>query len=226
MRLFVLDNGLRSRTGHHFTVALGLRLELERRGIDGRFYAHEHASSEVIDALEARRVFAFTPYDRVSRQPVWGVVEDLFVVGRAFGRACSALIDDGLCQDDIVLVPTALQNELHGCSLWLRSLPRDRRPTLVLNFMVENFLRAGTNRLGGIALLYRFAMKRLAKQVQPHKLIMTANSRGMAGRLTRLLAVQGSVRPRPTSRFSPEDQLGLQRTPRATVACRYSPGPG
>lgn len=197
MRLWVMENGLIDETGHHFNNSLGLRQACEQRGIESRFFVHRNAPPTVIEALHARAIFRHTPYEEVSQDPLAGSIESLFIQANAFAEGFDAAVAEGLGPDDLVFVPTTMQHELHGCALGLSRLPPERRPRLILNFMIENFLVPGTLDLGWHACLYRFAIRGLARVLPAKDVLLTANGRRMSEFLGAALAQPVAEYPMP-----------------------------
>lgn len=185
MRLFIIDNGLVEKTAHHYNIALGFQSEARRRGIDVRFFVNRDADQDAVSALDARPVFTFRPNRRVSQDPLSGPLEDLLHLGGRFAAECSALVEDGVTKDDVVLLPTAAQNEIHGLAHWLKGLPEAQTPVVFMNFMEQNFLDAATRQPNFVAPLYRFAAKELAA-APDKRLFFTANSGAMAKLLGKL----------------------------------------
>jgi hypothetical protein len=197
MRLWVMENGLIDETGHHFNNSLGLRQACLQRGIETRFLVHREAPPKVIEALEAQAIFRHVPYEEASRDPLAGPLESLFIQGKAFADGFDAAVGEGLGPEDLVFVPTTMQHELYGCALGLSRLAPERRPRLILNFMIENFLVPGTMDLGWHACLYRFAIRELARVAHAKNVLLTANGKRMAEFLGAALAQPVAEYPMP-----------------------------
>ncbi len=197
MRLWVMENGLIDQVGHHFNNSVGLRDECARRGLEVRFLVHRRAQPEVIRALDARPVFHFRPYDQLSTGPLAGPLRSWIIQARDFAGGFGTAISDGLAAEDLVLVPTALQSEVFGCALALRRLAPGRRPRIVLNLLMENFLARGSRRPGIVAPLYRFAARALLRGTSQDRLLFAANGREMAESFAQVLAHPVGVYPIP-----------------------------
>lgn len=199
MRIFVLDPGLIGMTGHHYNVAMGYQREAARRGIDIRFYGNRAADDAVLSALNARPVFRHGPYEVVSTDKLCGPLDDVIDVGAEFADTCGALVDDGVAADDLVVVPTTTQNEVHGCALWLQSLSSGRRPRLALSFSFENYMRPPDYREHDTrtVLAYRFAAKRLVKVAPDDRRLILAQSLVIAERLAKIMLAEVRVCPMP-----------------------------
>ncbi|MEO8132726.1 MAG: hypothetical protein ABI831_01925 [Betaproteobacteria bacterium] len=186
MRAWILDNGLLDHTGHHYGNTSGLRDECVRRGIETHVFVHRQAHPALVQLLDANPVFDFGPYDRASTDPLAGPLEDLILQGRSFAEGLAGAGNE-FGPDDLLLVPSALQNEVYGCALAFAQIPPERRPRLVLNFIVENFFALGTRRLGLIATLYRFAALQLGRVVPAERLLLAANGRELSALFTQVL---------------------------------------
>jgi hypothetical protein len=194
-RMWVLENGLVGKVGHHFNNSIGLQAACRERGIESRFIVHHRATADVIEMFGAQARFPFTPYFQASSDPLSGEIECLFIQGSGFAGVFQALAADGLGASDVVFVPTTTQVELFGCAMALNSLPKDRRPKVILNFMMENFLGPDSSRWGANAPLYRFAARFLARA--GGTCLLTANGARMARRLTELLGFDVHCYPMP-----------------------------
>jgi glycosyltransferase involved in cell wall biosynthesis len=188
MRAWVVENGLVDQTGHHFNNSIGLRDACAERGIETRFLVHRHADPAVVKALDARAIFDFGPYDLVSNDPLAGPLENLIVQGQSFAQAL-AEIAAGFVGDDLVVVPSTLQNELYGCALGFAQIPAERRPRLALTFIVDNFFAPGTRKLGFDAALYRFAARQLARVAARDRVLLGANGEESARSFAEVLAL-------------------------------------
>ena len=138
MKLWVFENGLFQKVGHHYNNSVGLHRACAQRYLTARFFVNLKAIPEVVSALEARPTFLYTPYSRVSHDPLAGLLESALTQGTSFAKGFEAALDEGLVSDDIVYVPTTTQCELYGCAVAFARMPPDRRPRLVLNFMMES----------------------------------------------------------------------------------------
>ena len=175
MRLFIVEHGLKSMVGHHYNNALAFRAEARRRGLETRIYVNKEAEERIVALLEARPAFPYTPYRSLYADPIAGPLEDFHRLGPAFARGCSALEEDGVTAEDVVLLPLAFCNEILGCSLWLKSIPEDRAPRLVLNFMTERETRGEAAVSEALTqAMYRFAANRLSEVISKDRVIFSA----------------------------------------------------
>ena len=183
MRLFVIENNLHDKLGHFFNLTLGLKLEAVRRGLAPRFYVHHDARRDVIRPLAARPVFRYRSADQPSTDPLRGPVEDLVTIGRSFARSSRRLSRDGVGGGDVVLVPTAQQNELYGTACWSSTVPAGQRPFLFFNFHWAGFLDPRTGQHNRLTPLYRFATEALVSIHGRERVVFTAPTDAMAKEL-------------------------------------------
>jgi hypothetical protein len=53
-------------------------------------------------------------------------------LGNAFGSALANHLPKEFTPEEIIYIPYARQNEAHGVALWLKTIPADKRPKIVL----------------------------------------------------------------------------------------------
>lgn len=197
MRLLLLENGLTTRVNHHTTSAFGHQAEAKRRGIDCIVYANRHASAETVAALGARATFPDSPYDRASRDPLCGTLEDALFFGRRFADACRIIDNDGVSADDILLVPTARPASMLGLGRWLATVAPERKPRLVLNLHNDDFLNRVSRQPNENALVYRYAARRMCASIPAERLLMTATNAKLATLASKILPVPVLAFPAP-----------------------------
>jgi len=137
LRLLVLENNLRERLGHFLNSTIGLTEEAKR---SGRFssthvFCNKRAKKEIIQLTGATPTF-----DDVSWKKHWrlGARQSMECYGARFSSNCQRIVNPG--PDDILMVPTALENQVYGLALLLESLPESGRPQVVLNFHMDDLL--------------------------------------------------------------------------------------
>ena len=139
MRVFILDNGLHGQIGHHFAMVAAYQRSLAARGIESRIWAHRECGQDVVDAVGARRVFRRTPYSKLSDDPLTGPIEALFKGAKFFAHDCeTAAQGETIGPDDLIFLPSALNQEIHGIDRWLTTLPSTGRPKVVVNVGFDN----------------------------------------------------------------------------------------
>jgi hypothetical protein len=183
-----MENGLADEIGHHFNNSVGIRQAFTQNGLDTRFFVHRDAKRVVLEALQARAVFRFKPYQFASQIPLAGPIGSLFIKGKAFAKGFDTAVAEGLEPQDLVFVPTATQQEIYGCAIGISRLPPERRPRLILNFIIENFLVAGKLEINWHAYLYRFAIRHLGRVTRSERVLLTTNGKRMAEWLGKVLA--------------------------------------
>jgi len=214
MRLWVAENGLRDRTGHHLNNSLGLLRACAARGLEPRFLVHRRAEREVLDAVGGKPVFAFMPYESVSTDPLAGPLESMLVQGAGFADGLGAA-GESIGADDLVVVPTATQAEVYGCAMFMNRLAPASRPRLILHFCLENFLFPRTMQLGVEASLYRFAVRELERVADFQRVLLTASGERMVETLGKVLGRPALLFPMP--KHYPFEAAAAR--PRASAPC-------
>jgi len=137
VRLLILENNLRERLGHFLNSTIGLTEEANRSGhfASTQVFCNKRANEEVI------RLTGATPtFDHVSWKKHWrlGARKSMEFYGARFSSNCKRITNLG--PDDILMVPTALENQVYGIALLLESMSEKDRPQVVLNFHMDNLL--------------------------------------------------------------------------------------
>jgi hypothetical protein len=137
LRLLILENNLRERLGHFLNSTIGLADAAIRSGHFDRtqVYCNRRANKEIIQLTGATPIF-----EHVSWKKHWrlGARESMECYGARFASDCRRIAN--LDSDDILMVPTALENQVYGIALLLESLPENGRPQVVLNFHMDDLL--------------------------------------------------------------------------------------
>jgi len=205
LRLHVLENNLSERLGHFLSVTRGLRREAEARGVGARVYANAAAPREILDLVEGMPVFEHCSWEGEDAPDALGSMERL---GADFAASCRAIEDVG--GDDLLLVPTALQDQVQGLALYLESLPPGERPRVVLNFFWSNWERRADR-----AEAIRRACARLRQAAGPGRLLLSVATDELAASLRR-------VGGEPVERLPLPANYGTER-PLGAPALRASP---
>jgi len=136
MRLIILENNLRERLGHFLNSTIGLANAARHNPhiSDVRVYCHNKASKEVLRLADAVPLFRHVSWQRKKYVTPTTSMQKM---GAVYAKNCSRLGE--IATEDIILVPTAQENQVFGLSLFLASLPELLRPQVVLNFHVDNW---------------------------------------------------------------------------------------
>ncbi len=221
MRFFFIDNGLRSKEGHHFILTVGAKETLERLGHEVRIYCNLAAPREVLERLDARPLFPHAPYDRVSRDNLADPVESMLTRGPIFAECLKKLYDDGLTASDVIWHPSFLHCELFGWSGFLRSVPKEQVPHIFLNACMDWCHDRTTGQESpGHQVAYRVAGRALACAPNgSRRLTMTCHSADYAEQLARMTSHR--VLPFPHfQRYGPRRAIsasGRRRAPGSPV---------
>ena len=136
MRLIILENNLRERLGHFLNSTIGLANAARHSGQihDVRTYCNKSATKEVCKLTSAVPQFRHLSWQRAKyRSPAASMQK----FGGIYAEECRQTGD--LAADDIIMVPTAQENQVYGLALFLATLPDENRPWIVLNFHVDNW---------------------------------------------------------------------------------------
>jgi hypothetical protein len=106
MRLLVIENGLRTANGHHFNNSQGLKQACESLGIKADFFINRRASPAIVSAIGATPCFEYSPYDRVSRDPLCGELKSFLIQSQAIADDFSTA-QGNLGAEDCLVVPSA-----------------------------------------------------------------------------------------------------------------------
>jgi glycosyltransferase involved in cell wall biosynthesis len=144
MRIFLLQHMLASYFGHWFNETTGWIAAARAAGVELKVYGSTAMTPDVLRLTGARGVYVLTD-DIVSRfglparfagKPVEHCqpLIDFMAWSETFREACVAIGEDGIGADDLLAVPFATINEVHGMALWLEHVPAARRPAVLFNF--------------------------------------------------------------------------------------------
>ncbi len=177
MILHILENNLRDFLGHFLNSTLGLKREAEARGVEVRVYTHRRARPEILRLVQGRALFDHGSWDGAAHPDAWRSMQDL---GGDFARSCRRIQDLGA--EDVILVPSASQDQIFGLALFLEGLPTERRPRVAVNFHSENWERRSDR-----AAPYKQACQRLVHALTAERFLLTATARAVADSLSELV---------------------------------------
>lgn len=221
MTLYILENNLRERLGHFLNSTQGLKREAEARGVDVQVLVNRRASPEVLALVEGRGVFTYNSWEGDRRRWLWrhgpgqtresAALRTMEILGRSFAYGCRTI--ESPSADDIILVPTASQAQVHGLAIYLESLPPDRRPVVAMNFHWSNW-EGRPDR----AAAYRQAYTRLVRAVGPGRLLLTATTAALASSLSRTVDLPVERFPLPLDYGAVKEPITDPADSRPTVA--------
>ena len=192
MRLILVAHGLIDRTGHHYMEARAFKEEAARQGLECLLLAHRDISASIREELEALPLFPHTPYKILFRPRYLGPLRDFRLYSRQMGRALTGLPPGIISSSDVLVSTLTKARDMQGLALWLTRIPREQRPFVAINFMIDDISRPGnqakkwrTNLKS--ALLYRFAFSRLRKVLGADRFLLSAGGTTFAQAMTRVL---------------------------------------
>ena len=147
-----------------------------------RIFCHRRATTEIKRTVGAIPIFRHQTW---SRKRHVSALSSMNTMGAEYAKDCQKI--DRICGSDIILVPTAQENQVLGLALYLKSLPIVDRPRVVLNFHVDN-MSTETERANATRKAFS-----LLNEVNNGRVIVTAPIAELAESLA---LVSGPVKPR------------------------------
>lgn len=213
MRFILIANGLINRSGHHYMEARSFREEAAQHGIDCLVLAHRDIAPELRGELSALPLFHHSPYAESASRRFWRQLLHFWRLGRSMAQQLLSLQTEQIAADDMVVCPLTKAAEMLGLALWLKRIPRHRRPRLALNFMIDDISRhrpsphgITTKRLP--VLCYRGAFSLLRKACAPDRLLLSAGGDAFAHVMARILKHPVQVFPLPVQHKLPPQPPG------------------
>ena len=117
-RVFVLQNGLKSRSSHYFHESQGWKAVLARLGRELVLHAHADCEEAVARGLDARRTFHLEPDCPLPGSAGCMRLQTLIEGSSMFAADCQRLDADGAGPGDLVVIPYATDVELLGLAVW------------------------------------------------------------------------------------------------------------
>jgi glycosyltransferase involved in cell wall biosynthesis len=174
MTVLLLENNLREQLGHFLNCTTGLKREAQAEGADVKVYINMRASKEVLKQTEGYPIFKHLSWDGdKARDPITSMRK----LGEEFYRQCLKI--EGIFSSDLILIGTALENQVYGIAKFMESLPPARRPKVALNFHWEN-ISENEKRIPA----YTEAFSLLKQVIDPACVIITAATAGIVEKIT------------------------------------------
>src|SRR5579872_6734832 len=134
MRLFYLDPGLHSRSGHHAVHCRLIVGEFRARGIETRVFGHVDVEARVTAELGAQPHFRHSTYVLSDGDPLCGWLS-------GFDRFARTTLEDlvrlgEIAPTDLVYLSSARAIELAAITGWMAQRTADAMPTVVVDFCV------------------------------------------------------------------------------------------
>jgi glycosyltransferase involved in cell wall biosynthesis len=132
MRFIYADPGLVNEAGHHANACRFISAELRRRGIEPEVLAFKELTAALQQSLSAQPFFRAHTYWSTDGDPICGWLSNF--------HRCSDLTMEDLLRhaplepSDMVYVNSAQPSQLMGIAQWMRRLPDERLPHVVLEF--------------------------------------------------------------------------------------------
>jgi glycosyltransferase involved in cell wall biosynthesis len=187
MRVYLLQHMLASYFGHWFNETTGWIAAARAADVELKVYGSTAMTPDVVRLTGARGVYELTN-DIVSRFGLPGrfaekpaeycqPLVDFMAWSETFREACVAIGKDGIGADDLLAVPFATINEVHGMALWLERVPAARRPAVLFNFHQPHHswhVEQDRDRAKADFMFSRYAGLRLRALLPERRIIITA----------------------------------------------------
>lgn len=194
-RVFILDPGLRKRSGHNYQMAVGVVEGMGARGVKCHVVTHREAAQDVGSTLAVEPLFSQSHYDYLSKDPYSGQFEDYLVGARKFADELKGIHRIGAHGDDLYFLPTAGPREILGLAIFLQE--QKRRPRVAALF--HRTEPPGTSVAPGslTAATHRYAAKALLAATARDRILMAATTAFLARRLAAPLGLDVVTLPAP-----------------------------
>lgn len=187
MQIYLLQHMLGSSFGHWDDETVGWLMAAREAGIGLKVFASQSIKPDMAKRLGARGVYALTReiIDRFgvpsryakTPDPHCQHLIDFMSASESFRRACRAIEAEGIGAQDLLAVPFATINHVHGVALWLESVPVARRPVVLFNFVEPHEawrIQDDRDGIKGDFALSRYAGLRLRSTQPAQRILFTA----------------------------------------------------
>jgi glycosyltransferase involved in cell wall biosynthesis len=197
MRLFVIENGLKSNGGHYLNNCLAIKNSAEKRSLSTTFLIHKQADPSIVNTFSGVPCISYSQFESVSKDPLSGNFESYLIQSSTIAKDLFQILSSEIRPCDIVFCPTASCNELGALDLLIGRIPQFRNTKFIFNFVVQNFLVPATLKANQKAGLYRLAANSLRSKLSQSQLLLTANGRDMTAALSSILNLRVFQYPIP-----------------------------
>lgn len=190
MKVICIHPRFAGLTSHHFNESHAFIQEFQRRGKEFRLLINIHASAEIVTALNARPVLD---------DPTFHMEWSFHQRSERFLAMLHAQIDSDLNANDCVLLTVSTQLEAHALTRWLQTLPREKKPWIVILIVSDRWNRSGRDEYERQIAEFRI-LKAAISSLGPedvHKLIFFTLTNLLAEELSELLGVKVHIAPIP-----------------------------
>jgi glycosyltransferase involved in cell wall biosynthesis len=155
MEVIVLDNGLIGRGSHSYHLAKEVIRSLSSRRIPYRLFGTKGVEKQIVAETGAIPHFGWSLYDHFglidilnfihryaifgAKKPTWGLatteLKIVHLLNRLFKRDLARLPPDIWRSDNVIVIPGISQNQIFGLLSHLKSLPPEKRPSVICQLM-------------------------------------------------------------------------------------------
>ena len=128
MRVFVFDNGLADKSGHHYNLNLNLHYYFEANNVEARFLGPKRYENTSDQPFHIEGFFTHTIYDRFFEHPVSKRLDNFMFLNQSYFKDLERINKSSLGKEDVILIHTGTQNILLGLAQWLSRFDKNNMP--------------------------------------------------------------------------------------------------
>lgn len=197
-RWILLDTALTSHVGHHRTLAVALRTEARRRGLDLTMVGNAKLDPDLAAGLTALPLFRRSIYDRPILDPIAGGLGAYVDAVPLLSADLRSGVVGAIGADDVVIWPTADAIAISATARWFRDMPPSRRPMVAATFhRIEGMTDASTSPESIPRATLRLSALELGRLVPRERLFVAATTPGLAADVAALIQHAVAVCPVP-----------------------------
>ena len=207
MRFIILESGLNDLHSHAFIETLSWEKACKKLNIDTLIFIHKEASSKIVKDTDGTPHFRYTPMQNIKQDPISDRLHGFVYFSEAFATDCKKLALE-LSSNDIVIIPHATAKEVYGVSLWMRSISRKNRPTVVFIFINPDLdwkIDYEKNKVNGDFSQFRLGANQLSSLLPKSHVKYYANNPLLAQTMEYVLNQECAICPMTIDYFSSDE---------------------
>lgn len=200
---YIVEFGCSSWSGHRCGGAMSLSHDLQRRDHEAKVLISQSCPAELSANPSVMPSLTLPVWPPISRDSRSGVVETFSEYGRRGGAELAAALPN-ISADDVVLLYTASQNEIHALVGWLAEVAPECRPIVIANIALPTFIGERQSPAGEVATHLRASVRLLCSIVPPSRRLFATYTDKMSHAFKELTGINCLVVPNPIA-FQPSD---------------------
>lgn len=134
MKIYIVENNICGYLGHFFNMALGLKENFEKIGIESSVLVNQKADADVCKKLQGKAIFPNCFWES-EKEP--DAVSAMHLYGKRFAEVLSTV--ESITGDDWLIVTTAFQDQVFGVAAYLETLSPENRPNVLFYIQWSNW---------------------------------------------------------------------------------------